>query len=199
MPEYVLTGTPGSGKTALLRRLELDGHIVVEEAATDVIALCRAYGRSEVWNDSGFHDDILALQRRRAAAVRPAGDRTVIFDRSPVCTLALSRYAGVAASPELTAAAADEVAYGPVVFFVRNLGFVEPTAARRIGLDDALRFEKIHEDTYRELGFDLVDVPAGPMDERLAVIRAVLAGNPGCGGGQEFRAATTQRGTWGTS
>jgi len=35
---YVLTGAPGSGKTALLGALRERGHAVVEEAATDVIA-----------------------------------------------------------------------------------------------------------------------------------------------------------------
>jgi hypothetical protein len=39
MPGYILTGTPGAGKTAILRLLEVNGHAVVEEAATDAIAL----------------------------------------------------------------------------------------------------------------------------------------------------------------
>ena len=34
------------------------------------------------------------------------------------------------------------------VFFVRLMGFIEPTAARRIGLEDARRFEAVHERTY---------------------------------------------------
>ncbi|HEY6490385.1 MAG: AAA family ATPase [Terracidiphilus sp.] len=37
MKRFILTGMPGSGKTALLRQLELEGFGVVEEAATDVI------------------------------------------------------------------------------------------------------------------------------------------------------------------
>jgi len=41
MPAYVLTGAPGAGKTAILRMLETFGHPVVEEAASDVIALAR--------------------------------------------------------------------------------------------------------------------------------------------------------------
>lgn len=183
MPQYVLTGTPGSGKTALLRRLELDGHTVVEEAATDVIALNHAYGRPDPWPHPSFFDDILALQLRRLARAR--GD-SVIFDRSPVCTLALVRYSGVQPSPALIEAAART--YGAIVFFVRHLGFVERTAARRISLADALRFEKIHEQTYRDLGFDLIEVPAGPLDDRLAIVSAAL----GPGGGQESPAATTQ-------
>jgi predicted ATPase len=39
MKRYILTGAPGAGKTAIIRQLELDRFSVVEEAATDVIAL----------------------------------------------------------------------------------------------------------------------------------------------------------------
>ncbi len=44
MPSYILTGAPGAGKTAVLRLLEASGYPVVEEAATDVIALGNAPG-----------------------------------------------------------------------------------------------------------------------------------------------------------
>lgn len=39
MPGYILTGAPGAGKAAVLRLLEVNGRVVVEEAATDAIAL----------------------------------------------------------------------------------------------------------------------------------------------------------------
>ncbi len=42
MKRFILTGAPGSGKTAILRQLEHDGFGVVEEAATDIIALEQA-------------------------------------------------------------------------------------------------------------------------------------------------------------
>jgi predicted ATPase len=51
---YVLTGAPGSGKTAVLRLLETRGHAVVEEAAKDVIALENALGCAEPWADPGW-------------------------------------------------------------------------------------------------------------------------------------------------
>ena len=47
MKRYVLTGTPGAGKTALLRAAEAAGYAVVEEAATDVIALGQAIGNRD--------------------------------------------------------------------------------------------------------------------------------------------------------
>jgi predicted ATPase len=183
MPAYILTGTPGSGKTAILRQLEVNGHAVVEEAATDVIALHQALGAPMPWESPLFVDRIVALQRARRLS---AGPGVTFFDRSPVCTLALSRYAGLTPTPLLLEEVATAVAvYQHGAFFVRNLGFVEKTAARRISMADALRFERIHEETYRELGFDLIEVPPGALAERVALVEQVQFGggahSPGVG------------------
>lgn len=177
MPSYILTGVPGAGKTAVLRMLEASGYPVAEEAATDVIALSSALGQDEPWRDSDFIDKILALQRQRHAAVRADPGATVFFDRSPACTLALSRYLGVVPPRPLDREVSQMMArggYATTVFFIRNLGFVEPTAARRISFEDSLAFERIHEQTYRELGFRLAEVPAGPLAERVELIRRTV-------------------------
>ena len=182
MSRYVLTGTPGAGKTAIIRQLECDGYRVVEEAATDVIALGQALGLSQPESEQEFIGKILALQRRRerqATTGAPGTDGSpVFFDRSQVCTLALSRYLGLPDCAQLTAEVdrvmADRV-YCRTVFIVRNRGAVVPTAARRISLADSLVFEHLHEQVYAELGFRLVDVPAGPLARRAALIRATLA------------------------
>jgi predicted ATPase len=174
MPNYVLTGAPGAGKTAIVRQLEVDGYRVVEEAATDVIALEHALGQPEPWAPPGFIDKIVELQRRRqSAADGPVGD-VVFFDRSPVCTLALSRYLGCEESAQL-AAEVDRAlragVYARTVFFVESLGFVTPTAARRITLAECLEFGEVHRRTYTELGFRLVDVPPGPLAVRVGLVR----------------------------
>jgi predicted ATPase len=187
VPRYVLTGAPGAGKTAILRLLERSGYRVVEEAATDVIALELARGRPEPWRSPGFADAIAGLQRQRkeqADAGGPDHD-AVFFDRSPVCTLALCRHLDLPV-PALLAADVDQVVadgvYGDAVFFVRNQGFVEPTAARRISFEDSLVFERVHEQVYRELGFELIEVPPGPVERRAAVIlEAAGLASLGCG------------------
>ena len=182
MPAYILTGTPGSGKTAILRMLEDVGYLVVEEAATDVIALGNALGCDTPWEEPGFVDKIVALQqRRRDRALAGRNGPVVFFDRSPVCTLALSRYAGLAPS-SLLARAVDRIlsegSYEKTVFFIRNQGFVQPTAARRISFADSLAFERIHEQAYRDLGFQLVDIPAGPLPDRVALIEQSVGAVP---------------------
>jgi predicted ATPase len=179
MPSYILTGTPGAGKTATLRLLEVSGYAVVEEAATDVIALSQALGCAEPWESPDFIGQVLALQRQRQGAARAAaGDAAVFFDRSPACTLALARYLGRDVPRPLE----DEVGrvlaaggYEPQVFFIRNLGFVEPTAARRISFQDSLTFERVHEQVYRDLGFQLIEVRPGLLAARAALIQQTVA------------------------
>ena len=100
---YILTGAPGAGKTAILRRLELDGFSVVEEAATDVIAAAHADGTDEPWRDPSFIDDIARLQRDREIRAAKGGGEVQFHDRSVVCTAALAVYLGYAFSPFLMA------------------------------------------------------------------------------------------------
>lgn len=187
MTAYILTGAPGAGKTAVLRMLETLGYAVVEEAATDVIALEQALGHAEPWAEDGFIDKIVALQRRRRKVVLAAAkSETVFFDRSAICTLALARFLNVAVPPALTREI-DRLltagTYEKTVFFIRNLGFVEPTAARRISYANSLAFEELHERVYRDLGFGLIDVPAAPLPGRIALIRRALPPGLVSGGG----------------
>ncbi|HVQ95671.1 MAG TPA: AAA family ATPase [Mycobacteriales bacterium] len=179
---YVLTGTPGAGKTTLLLQLERLGYPVVAEAATDVNVLEHALGNPEPWRNESFVDRIVALQRQREARAScgtgGTGAEVLLFDRSPICTHALCTHLGRPV-PAALAAEVDRISreqtYQRQVFFVRNLGFVEPTAARRISFADSLRFERTHEETYRAFGYELIDIPPGPLAERAALIRAVLS------------------------
>jgi len=49
-----------------------------------------------------------------------------------------------------------------------------PTEARRISFEETVRFEKIHEETYRDFGFELVSVGSGSLVERVSIIKAAI-------------------------
>ena len=175
MKRYILTGTPGCGKTSILRLLEAAGYPVVEEAATDIIAMRQAQGISAPHTQPSFIDDIVNLQKQRQMQPLDPSARVQFFDRSPVCTYALSRWLGYSISTTL----ADEMEriraghiYEMRVFFIDNLGFCEPTAARRISFEDALKFEKVHEQSYREFDFECVRIAAGDLLGRVERIKS---------------------------
>jgi predicted ATPase len=181
MRRYILTGAPGAGKTAILRQLEMHGFGVVEEAATDLIALRQAQGIAEPWTDPEFIDEIAALQWQRHLRSCSGSGEVQFHDRSMVCTRALAEYLGFPVSETLTRQLdrmIREGIYETRVFFVRNLGFITPTSARRISYGDSLRFERIHEETYRARGFEIVDVAPDSVAERTAAILAHLPAHP---------------------
>src|SRR5262245_19812875 len=177
MKRFVITGAPGAGKTAIIRQLELDGYSVVEEAATDVIAAAQARGTAHPWTHPSFIDVIANLQRDRQIRASYQPDDVQFHDRCAVCTAALAVHLGYSFSPFLVGElerVKNEAIYQTRVFFIRSLGFITPTEARRITLEDATRFEKIHAETYREVGFELVTVEAINLMERVNLIKAAI-------------------------
>jgi predicted ATPase len=175
MRRFILTGAPGSGKTSILHALAAAGYAVVGEAATDVMTQRLGMGDAEPWTDPRFIERIAALQRHRLDTPVPPGVTVQVHDRSAVCTLALARYLGHPVPPLL----AQEVArvsrgglFDRRVFFIRPIGFCQPTAARRISYAESLEFERVHEAEYRRLGLELVDIPAAAVAERAAAICA---------------------------
>jgi len=64
-----------------------------------------------------------------------------------------------------------ETIYQKDVFFIQHLGFITPTAVRRISFEEALRFERVHEETYHNFGFALVPIAPGRLWERVEAIK----------------------------
>jgi len=172
---FILTGAPGAGKTAVAEELARRGYAVVPEAATDVIAVAQAHGVDEPWERADFVDTVLRLQQQRAAHLTESAVQ--LFDRSPICTLALTRYSDRLVPPAL----ADEVThivdhsvYERDVFYIQLLGFLVRTNARRISYSDSLRFDVVHRKVYRELGFRLLDVPVDTVARRADLVESHL-------------------------
>ncbi len=164
---FIFTGTPGSGKTSVIIELEKLGHAVIHEAATGVISQEQAKGIEKPWEEPDFVDQITYMQKERQVS---ATGGLQFYDRSPFCTYALGKYLAHWKGIEFTPSPVllDEIdrclkngVYQNQIFFFENLGFIEHTDARKISYEDALIFEQIHLDVYKEFGFDIIMVPKG--------------------------------------
>jgi predicted ATPase len=177
MKRYILTGTPGCGKTSIIRSLELAGHLVVEEAATDIIALRQAQGIAEPWKHPSFIDNIANLQKLRQMRVADMAG-VQFYDRSPLCTYALSVWLGfpvsITLATEMERISSAQI-YQKQVFFIENLGFCEPSAARKITFDDSLKFEKVHEETYRSFGYECIRIARKELSLRVEQIKRYVS------------------------
>lgn len=107
---------------------------------------------------------------RHAKVLPTASKAPWLFDRSPVCTLALARYLDHPVGPLLTAEldrVEREHIYDRSAFYIEPIGHLQQTAARTITYEDALLFGQIHRETYEQLGYHLVSVAAGPLTQRV--------------------------------
>ena len=96
--------------------------------------------------------------------------RLLFHDRSVICTAALAVYLGYPLSDTLLRElkrVETEAIFQKRVFFVQSLGFITPTEARRISFEESLRFERVHEETYRNFGFELVPIAPGSLSDRV--------------------------------
>ena len=87
MKRYILTGTPGAGKTSILHELKRQGYGVVEEAATEIISREQSRGNLEPHLRPDFIDAIVRLQKQRQLEAAMASDELQWYDRSPALSL----------------------------------------------------------------------------------------------------------------
>lgn len=177
MKRYIITGTPGAGKTSIIKSIELMGFCVIAEAATDIISFEQSVGNNTPWQSQTFIDKIIDLQKQRQLTT--CADLQ-FYDRSPFCTYALAMYLGFKPSDILIneiKRIEQEAIYEKRVLFVENLGFCEASEARKITFEQALEFEKIHIQTYEKFGFSCEFIPKLPLDERVAKVIAFAQNN----------------------
>ena len=171
---FILTGAPGSGKTAILGRLGNEFRCV-DEPAREILAEQRATGGRGTWDQDASLFVHLLLQRsieKHAMARRSEG--TVIFDRGiPDCVVYAVR-AGIDPTPSLEAV--DVYRYQPHVLFLEPWSDIYETDEERImSFEDTVSFSQALRDVYERSGYTLVDVPRDPIADRAAFVRMSVA------------------------
>lgn len=173
---YVLTGAPGSGKTAILDALG-PGIATVAEPAREILAEWRAAGHTGQPEPQWMTDRLLerSLAEHRAGA---AADGPHLFDRGLPDCAAYADWLGADGAAAREAAARHR--YHARVLLTRPWPEIYTTDDERImTYEMTVRFGEVIETAYREAGYELVEVRRGPLEERAAFVADFLTQSGG--------------------
>ncbi|MCM2473792.1 AAA family ATPase [Rhizobium sp. CG5] len=172
----VLTGCSGGGKSTLLSALSRKGASVFEEPGRQVVReQIFVNGDALPWKDLGLFVDLTisrSIYHMIEACRRP--DRA-FFDRGIIDQIAGLQVAGIDV-PEFHMRAAERFRYRRQVFVLPPWPEIfHNDGERRHAFEDALKNYEGLLHTYRQFGYDLLEVPKETVEMRAEFIIAHLA------------------------
>lgn len=161
----IISGGPSVGKTTLIKRLRREGHRIIEEVGTRVIA----GGVFHPARDRhAFQTEVLRMQLEEEATSQP--DEVTWGDRGLLDGAAYYLNDGL---PVPERFASLDVSHYLVVFLLEPLETFEKDGIRPDfeNLEFTLRITPLLEQVYRQAGVLVVRVPAMGVEERLAFMK----------------------------
>jgi predicted ATPase len=174
MPDlWILTGAPGSGKTAILADVGSDIRRV-GEPAREILADQRSVGRAGTPDrDPSLFVDLLLRRsiHKHVAAQRLEGP--VLFDRGiPDC---VAYAALMEADPTPSLVACDVYRYHDQVLILEPWQEIYAVDDERtMSFSDTLAFHEALVDAYERTGYVLIEVPRTSIEDRAAFVRDVV-------------------------
>ncbi len=176
---HVLTGAPGTGKTAILD--ELDGRTTtVAEPAREILAELRRAGEAasrdlvEEMEPARFVDLLLerSIEKHQAFTGRQGA---VIFDRALPDCVGYANYLGVGAGRSMRAAL--RYRYSGTIFVLEPWAEIYTTDDERaMTFPLTVAFHEHLVAAYRAAGYDLERVPRVSIEERARFVENAVAG-----------------------
>ena len=167
---HILTGAPGSGKTAILEGLGDRVH-TVGEPAREIIAEQRAVGGAGTTDQDPTLFVALLLERsidKHRDASRSAA-ALVLFDRGVPDCVAYAAVLGV--DPAEGLAAARQYRYHPRVVILEPWEQIYATDVERtMSFEQTFPFHEALVEAFEGAGYTLVPVPPGSVEERVAFV-----------------------------
>ena len=170
----IISGGPGFGKSKIIRELGKLGFTVSAEYAREIIEEQTLQGGNILpWKDiKAFQHEVL---KRRIAFFESVKEGEIAFaDRGIPDQIAFARYRGFTA-PSILKESLKKLEYENLVFITAPWKEIyKPDHIRRESFEEACQMHRIICDVYRELGFEMVDIPQIDVNSRARFILSYL-------------------------
>lgn len=168
---FVLTGGPGSGKSTLVEHLAAAGFATSVEAGRGIIrGQVAISGTALPWHDRALFAELMLSWEMRSHTIAMTTSGPAFFDRGVPDVIGYLKLIGLPV-PTHAEKAAQAFRYNPKVFILPHWPEIfAQDSERKQDEDEARRTHASMVETYTACGYDLVEVPKVPVEQRLAFI-----------------------------
>lgn len=173
---FVVTGAPGAGKTTLLDAAAARGIRVGQEAARAVIQVQTAIdGPALQWRNPARFAELMLDRDIRTHEALSIGGEPALCDRAIPDLVAYGRIMKLAETGHFDRAS-RLYRYNRMAFFAPPWREIYADDAERIeGWEHAQRIYGPLRDAYLEMGYEVVELPLAPVEERLKFLLDTIA------------------------
>lgn len=173
---FVLTGAPGAGKTTLLDAAADGGIRVGREAARAIIQVQSAIdGPALQWRDPARFAEVMLDRDIQTHEALAAGGELALCDRGIPDLVAYGRMMKLTETAHFERAS-QLYRYNRVAFFAPPWREIYADDAERIeGWEHAQRMYGPLCDAYREMGYEVVELPKASTEARLTFLMETIA------------------------
>jgi predicted ATPase len=172
---FIVTGGPGSGKSTLVAALSQAGYSTSVEAGRAIIQDQVAIGGNALpWGDrAAFAEQMLCWEMRSYRIALGQGAHPAFFDRGVPDVVGYLRLCGLPVPAHIDKAA-KLLRYNRRVFIAPPWKAIfRQDAERKQTFDEAVATYEALVETYNTYDYELVALPLGPVEKRLAAVLAV--------------------------
>ncbi len=164
---FVLTGGPGSGKSAIIEALHRAGYACSVEAGRGVIQDQVSIGGPALpWHDPVLFAELMLSWDLRSYGIATRAAGPVFFDRGVVDALGYLRLLGRPVPRHVTAAV-ETFRYNRRVFIAPPWEEIyRRDGERKQDFAEAVRTCQAMVAAYSESNYELIEIPLGPVDQR---------------------------------
>jgi predicted ATPase len=168
---YVLTGGPGSGKSAVIEALHRAGYARTVEAGRGIIQDQVAIGgRALPWHDPAFFAELMLSWEMRSYHIAEQSAGPVFFDRGVVDVFGYLCLLGRAV-PRHMLDATERFRYNRRVFIAPPWKKIfSQDRERKQDFDEAVRTYRAIAAAYAERGYELIKIPLSSVEERVRFV-----------------------------